>query len=396
MPTFSIDLLDIFIIAGVAQGFLLLILCFRFFNENSAASALLSGLVLMLVWLQLEFLAIRGVVSIPVPGFYGTRFGAWLAIGPLILFYQRALRNPRFIWRKAYYWHFLPFLLFVVILPIFFAWQLHPHAINYGLLVYLRHPDLAYNGWYFFYLVLFPFQFIQLSLYLIKAQRELKTYESTLQEHLAKLEAHTLSWFRQLLVWLTVLVVATLLFLLLSPYLGLYIRELDFIYIFPMVAIVYSISFKSFRQESIFGKINPPNLPASNAKKYEKSALTPVKAKQLKQQLLDHMLNQKSHLNNELTLRSLAEELQVPPYQLSQLLNEHFKKSFFDFINGYRIQEVISFIDNTGHKKPTLLEAAFACGFNNKTSFINNFKKHTGQTPSKYFRTRNQMISKNK
>lgn len=391
MPTFSIDLLDILIIAGIGQGGLLLALCFRFFQQNKAASALLGGLVLMLVWLQLEFLAIRGVVSIPIPGFYGTRFGAWLAIGPLILFYQRAVRQAHFSWRREYLWHFLPFLCFVVVLPAFFAWQLHPYAIDYGLLIYLQYPQLEYNGWYFFYLFLFPFQFIQLALYLIKTQRELKTYESTLQENLAKLETYTLSWLRQLLAWLTLFVMATLLFLLLSPFLGLYIRELDFIYIFPMVAIVYTISFKSFRQESIFGKADPPTLPVTSSKKYEKSALTPLKAKQLKQQLLDHMLIQKSHLNNELTLRSLAKELQLPPYQLSQLLNEHFNKSFFDFINGYRIQEVIAFVDNSSPKKTTLLEAAFACGFNNKTSFINNFKKHTGQTPSKYFKARSQL-----
>ena len=391
MPTFSIDLLDILIIAGIGQGGLLLALCIRFFRQNKAASALLGGLVLMLIWLQLEFLAIRGVVSIPVPAFYGTRFGAWLAIGPLIVFYQRALRDPQFTWQKAYFWHFLPFLSFVIILPAFFAWQLHPHAVNYGLLIYLQYPHLEYNGWYFFYLFLFPLQFIQLAGYLLKTQRELKTYEHTLQEHLAKLEVYTLAWLRQLLAWLTFFVLTTLLFLLLSPYLGLYIRELDFIYIFPMVAIVYTISFKSFRQESIFGKIAPPALSVNTAKKYEKSALTPAKAKQLKQQLIEHMLNQKSHLNNELTLRILAKELQVPPYQLSQLLNEHFKKSFFDFVNGYRIQEVIAFVDKPSHKKTTLLEAAFACGFNNKTSFINNFKKYTGQTPSKYFKTRKQL-----
>ncbi len=391
MPTFSIDLLDIFIIAGIGQGVLLLVLCFRFFHQNKAASALLGGLVLMLVWLQLEFLAIRGVVSIPIPAFYGTRFGAWLTIGPLIIFYQRALRDPQFTLKKAYLWHFLPFLCFVIILPAFFAWQLHPHAVNYGLLIYLQYPHLDYNGWYFFYLLLFPLQFIHLAAYLLKTQRELKTYEFTLQEHLAKLEAHTLAWLRQLLAWLTFFVMATLLFLLLSPYLGLYIRELDFIYIFPMVAIVYTISFKSFRQESIFGKRDLSPLPVPASKKYEKSALTPSKAKQLKQQLLDHMLTQKPHLNNELTLRILAKELQIPPYQLSQLLNEHFKKSFFDFINGYRIQEVIAFVDHSSSKKTTLLEAAFACGFNNKTSFINNFKKHTGQTPSKYFKARNQL-----
>jgi len=391
LPTFSIDLLDILIIAGIGQGGLLLALCIRFFRQNKAASALLGGLVLMLVWLQLEFLAIRGVVSIPVPAFYGTRFGAWLAIGPLIVFYQRALRDPQFTWQNAYFWHFLPFLSFVIILPAFFVWQLHPHAVNYGLLIYLQYPHLEYNGWYFFYLFLFPLQFIQLAGYLLKTQRELKTYEHTLQEHLAKLEVYTLAWLRQLLAWLTFFVLTTLLFLLLSPYLGLYIRELDFIYIFPMVAIVYTISFKSFRQESIFGKIAPPALSVNTAKKYEKSALTPAKAKQLKQQLIEHMLNQKSHLNNELTLRILAKELQVPPYQLSQLLNEHFKKSFFDFVNGYRIQEVITFVDKPSHKKTTLLEAAFACGFNNKTSFINNFKKYTGQTPSKYFKTRKQL-----
>ena len=181
------------------------------------------------------------------------------------------------------------------------------------------------------------------------------------------------------------LVICALVFLILSPWLGLYIRELDFIYVIPMVLLTYLISYRSFQHVQLFQHMEP-SVSSRNGKKYEKSALTQLKASQLKKKVSDYMQREKPFLNNELTLRDLAQELSVPPYQLSQLLNEHFNKSFFDFINAYRVEEVMVFMSRHPSKKVNLLEAAFACGFNNKTSFIRYFKKNTGLTPSQYFK----------
>ncbi|MBX2870511.1 MAG: helix-turn-helix domain-containing protein [Saprospiraceae bacterium] len=395
MPTFSIDILDVLIILGVGQGLLLLLLIGSRFQQKKLAPYYLAALLFVLSWLQLEFLAIRGVVNIPFPWFYGTRLGAWLSVGPLLFLYQRALIYPNepFDWRRIR--HFIPFVLFFIIFPLGFAWKLHPHAVSYGILIYLTYPQLEYDIWYYIYLILFPLQFIHLLYYLWASRRQLKEFTQTQESQYTERERNTVLWLSRLMLGFYILTLFALAFLVLSPWLGFYIRELDFLYVIPMVILTYLISYRSFRHLSLFQHIETPKptpIGKKNGKKYEKSALTPEKALQLKERVKEHMQSEKPFLNNELTLRGLAQELAIPPYQLSQLLNEHFKKNFFDFINGYRVEEVIVFMAREQDRKVSLLEAAFACGFNNKTSFIRYFKKLTGQTPSQYFKAGKQHI----
>ncbi|NRB48189.1 MAG: helix-turn-helix domain-containing protein [Saprospiraceae bacterium] len=227
--------------------------------------------------------------------------------------------------------------------------------------------------------------------YLWASRKQLTAFTQTQENQYTERERSTVVWLSQLMLGFYVLTFLALAFLILSPWLGLYIRELDFLYVIPMVVLTYLISYRSFQHVSLFQRIETPEpQPADNrnGKKYEKSALTPEKALQLKERVKDYMQSEKPFLNNELTLRGMAQELAIPPYQLSQLLNEHFGKSFFDFVNSYRVEEVIDYMTREQRRKVSLLEAAFACGFNNKTSFIRYFKKLTGQTPSQYFKAR--------
>ena len=94
------------------------------------------------------------------------------------------------------------------------------------------------------------------------------------------------------------------------------------------------------------------------------------------------MNEKKPYLKNELRLNDLAELLPISPHHLSQFLNEYNKTSFFDFINEYRVQEAKRIIQET--PEFTLLQVGYEAGFNNKTSFVNAFKRFAGQTPSIY------------
>ena len=69
----------------------------------------------------------------------------------------------------------------------------------------------------------------------------------------------------------------------------------------------------------------------------------------------------------------------------AKFLNEYNKTSFFDFINEYRVQEARRIIRHTPGF--TLLQVGYEAGFNNKTSFVNAFKRFAGQTPSVYRKT---------
>ncbi|SEW27564.1 helix-turn-helix domain-containing protein [Chitinophaga arvensicola] len=90
-----------------------------------------------------------------------------------------------------------------------------------------------------------------------------------------------------------------------------------------------------------------------------------------------------------LTLDNLAAMMEISRHHLSETLNQYLGKSFYQFVNEYRIREVVRLIDENRANKitPNLLSLAFDAGFHSKSSFNQYFKKVTGNTPSAYLKS---------
>lgn len=96
------------------------------------------------------------------------------------------------------------------------------------------------------------------------------------------------------------------------------------------------------------------------------------------------MLEKKPYLQSDLTINELAKQVDIGHRQLSVIMNQHFKKNFFEFVNHYRIEEAKQLLTSAEHKKTNVLDIMFDIGFNSKATFNTFFKKHTGKTPSQY------------
>ena len=96
------------------------------------------------------------------------------------------------------------------------------------------------------------------------------------------------------------------------------------------------------------------------------------------------MSNEKPYLTSTLTLKELAERLDLNPRILSRVINERKNQNFFDFINGYRIDDAKMILSNPAKRKMTILEVLYGVGFNSKSVFNTTFKKNTGVTPTEY------------
>lgn len=118
--------------------------------------------------------------------------------------------------------------------------------------------------------------------------------------------------------------------------------------------------------------------------KYSGSRLNELEEEQYAEKLISHMDLLKPYLNPDLTLPQLAVELGISSHLLSQVINEHFKLNFFDFVNQYRVEAFKELIGNPKYDNFSLLGIAFECGFNSKSAFNRVFKKSTGLTPSQY------------
>lgn len=135
--------------------------------------------------------------------------------------------------------------------------------------------------------------------------------------------------------------------------------------------------------EQVLGK--KTNLGATE-RKYKKNLFSKTQLKKYRQELERLMSEQKPHLDPELTLRHLAERLNVPPNHLSQLLNEGFDQNFAEFVNAYRLETFKTKAVNPAFRHLTLLGLAYESGFNSKTVFNTFFKKMTGKTPKSYWK----------
>ena len=161
------------------------------------------------------------------------------------------------------------------------------------------------------------------------------------------------------------------------------IRELFETQTLVMTAMVFYIAYLSYAQPEIFAGslqiISPVDLF-----KYRKSRLTPSFSRELRNELLRLLDQEKIFKQNDLSLDMLAERLGTNRHNASQVINEHFDMNFFELINSYRIREAIEIFRNDRKKNLSIIEVAYEVGFNNKVTFNKSFKKHLSQTPSQF------------
>ena len=103
---------------------------------------------------------------------------------------------------------------------------------------------------------------------------------------------------------------------------------------------------------------------------------------------LDYELNSKSlFLKKDFVIRDLAEETGISVHHLSNLINSEFGLHFQDYVNLKRIEYFKEKINDPEWKDLSLEGMAWGSGFKSRTTCFRAFIKHTGKSPSEYFKT---------
>ena len=121
--------------------------------------------------------------------------------------------------------------------------------------------------------------------------------------------------------------------------------------------------------------------------KYEKNILTPEEKNSFAKKITDYMELHKPYLNPTLSLSEFSEMLALPAHVISQVLNVVLQQNFYDFVNGYRVNESKKLLQDPSNHQKTILEILFQSGFNSKSVFNAAFKKYTGMTPREFKKT---------
>lgn len=156
-----------------------------------------------------------------------------------------------------------------------------------------------------------------------------------------------------------------------------------------LIGLVYAIAVMQWRNPRFF---SIPNLseersraiPGTSGKgtSSHEGELDPAIRAELFETVKRQLETSRLYLDSKLTLTRLSEATGLSKHHLSEVLNRHAGKNFYEFINGYRVEFVRERLQEDTQQ--TVLDIALEAGFSSKSTFNAIFKQFTGQTPTQY------------
>ncbi|WP_462249671.1 helix-turn-helix domain-containing protein [Ekhidna sp.] len=113
--------------------------------------------------------------------------------------------------------------------------------------------------------------------------------------------------------------------------------------------------------------------------------ILPESLRKLIKKSLDRVLHEKKvYRDPDLTVGTLAKQLNVPTTDLTLYLNRILKKNFNQFITEYRIEESKLLLADPASQGLAIEQIMFSVGFKSKSVFNTAFKNESGKTPSEF------------
>ncbi len=294
-----------------------------------------------------------------------------LGQSPLLFIYLSIHVSKNDSFKIRYLLHFIPFALFLFLSNVIIRFST-ADRLNFNIFEY---------DYYIVLMLFFPFILVMGGYYTIISFNLIKKYSIKIKEQFSYTEDIDLNWMKILTIIITaawLVLILTTLFLKFQNDLAI-VHDLSFL---TITFAIFVIAYFGLKQTNVFVDLNRQNKVKIDNKPESKLIEPDAETKKLISDIILFMENKKPFLNNTLSIKQLADNLDIMPYQLSKIINDYLNQNFFDFVNKYRVEEVKK--QMSVNSKYTLLGIAYECGFNSKSSFNRIFKKYTGLTPSQY------------
>lgn len=318
---------------GIVQA---LFLCFYLINlkkGNKLANRILA-MILLALTIRIGKSIFHNYIEVD-PRIRNLAISSILSVGPLLWLYGKVLLQKQKHLSLKNYIHFIPFILFALLSPII------PN----------KRGDLLSS-------VLYLSVFVHLAIYLsVIYYYAIKKYKSS--------NVQLVIWYRNITYGVTVIWVL---------FVGIFFRWIPF-YILGAISfsfLIYLFSYLLLKKHTF------------SLEKYGSSTMNRATSVKILNQIKILFEKEEYFMQEDISLATLAEKLQITPRELSQVINENENKNFSEFVNHYRIKKAKTLLIDPKYVEEKIATIAYDSGFGNVTSFNLAFKAITNITPSQY------------
>lgn len=343
------------IVPIIIQSFLFALVLSTYKGVKKISNRLL-GAFLAALGVQMTIYFLLDLELISANWLAGT--GVVFAYGPLLYLYARSLIHKPFQLKSTDWLHFLPTILFIVLM--LFGFDIRN---KFGWLLY-----------------------VSLGFYMLFAFQAINRYQKVIENTQSAPEKLTLNWLKSSFGFFTIIISADLISFLLNYTINWTIvnQTMNNLVFVMLLIFVNFLIYKGLKQPGIFQGISDEEFNLIRSTKQLNKQLIHKKHQGEITQLILHMEKEQPFMNPSLTIAELATQLAIPMRSVSEIVNGYFQQNFSEFINSYRIEAAKKYLENPTDPKETILEVLYKVGFQSKSAFNTAFKNLTGETPTAY------------
>lgn len=371
------NLHDLTLLFAVSQYFLLSIFLFLTRKQGDQSTVFL---ILILLFNAFESIGVFMIWSEPIRLFilhwqpnilFWGGLGFWLQ-GPLLYWYVSSVLYRNFKFTSTQLLHLLPVV--VVLTLLYWNFYSFPRSEQVAMMTSLQFMFSSLMT------KLVTYRYLSVIGYGIWCIYTLLKYRSQVRQQYAGYNASERKWLR----WVVIGVVTISSWSLFVHKVGINVSAdtsniMGILGNYFTFIFVNSLVFLSIRYAPSFEGLSPKleiDLKVNNKKK----EFSPENIERIEK----YMQLEKPYLNNDIHIEELAKKVSLPVRTLSNIINQHFKKNFFEFINTYRIDEAKRLLADPECSVKTVIEIIHETGFGSKSSFNTVFKQHVNMTPTEF------------
>lgn len=201
------------------------------------------------------------------------------------------------------------------------------------------------------------------------AMMTIPKYHKLLKQRFSYDENINLNWLRYILLSFFVVLSLWIIDCLIINF------DIEALYMVGSVIIWMNICYFLYRHESVINELSEPIIPEESVAVSEDNVIG------LNERILNLFDKDRIYLNPKLSLSDVATMANSNRTYVSRFFNDNHGKTFFEFVNEYRVRYAKSLLKTSDEKLDVIAEQS---GFSSRQSFHRVFIKMVGCTPEKF------------